>query len=336
MACSIETWDLSKRFSIIRTYRDLLLNPFRKEEITALKEVNVSVAKGELFALLGPNGAGKTTLIKVLSTLILPSSGKAFVGGFDLATHDREVRKKIGYVVSDERSFYWRLTGRQNLTFFSTLNNLSAGVAERRIKRLLHLVELERDADRVFKDYSTGMRQKLAIARGLLTDPDIMFMDEPTKALDPITAHNIRELVKEGVMGERKRSIIYATHNLVEAEDLCDSMAIISRGTIRYTGTIDGLRKTYRHDGQYVVKIRNTGKGLFDRISALPSVRVLPGGSNGSSRDYIQLEVELWQNNISNVLNDISRTGGRISSVYEKEPTLEELFSKVVSPACQE
>jgi ABC-2 type transport system ATP-binding protein len=335
MTCCIETRNLSKHFSSLKTYRDLLLHPFRKKEVAALKEVNISVREGEFFALLGPNGAGKTTLIKILSTLILPSSGKAFVHGFDLATHDKEVRKKIGYVVSDERSFYWRLTGRQNLTFFSALNNLSAGEAAARIKRLLQFVELERDADRMFKDYSTGMRQKLAIARGLLTDPDIIFMDEPTKALDPVTAHHIRELVKERVMGERKRSVLYATHNLREAEELCDRIAIISSGAIQYTGTVEDLKNMYRQDARYIVKVRHAEKNLFDRIKAIPSIRSLSLHSNGSSRDYIQIEVELETGNgdISHIVDKISKTGGKVSSFYEKEPTLEEVFAKVVSRA---
>jgi ABC-2 type transport system ATP-binding protein len=333
MANSIETSNLSKRFSILKSYRDLFLHPFRRKEITALSEVNVSVREGEFFALLGPNGAGKTTLIKILSTLILPSSGKAFVGGFDVATHDWEVRKKIGYVVSDERSFYWRLTGRQNLTFFSALNNLSSADAATRITRLLQLVGLEQDADRMFKDYSTGMRQKLAIARGLLTDPDVIFMDEPTKALDPIVAHHVRELVKERVMGERKRSVLYATHNLQEAEELSDRLAIISDGTIQYAGTVADLRKKYRHDARYIVGVRHAGKDLFDKIKAIPSVKSLSLHTNGSPRECVQLVVELetGNGNISHVINELLKTGGKMYSFQEKEPTLEEVFSRVVS-----
>jgi ABC-2 type transport system ATP-binding protein len=333
MTCCIETLNLSKRFTMLKSYRELLLHPFKKKEITALSEVSISVKEGEFFALLGPNGAGKTTLIKILSTLVLPSSGKAFVGGFDVSIHDKEVRKKIGYVVSDERSFYWRLTGRQNLTFFSALNNLSAGDAATRINRLLQLVELEQDADRAFKDYSTGMRQKLAIARGLLTDPDIIFMDEPTKALDPITAHHIRELVKERVMGDQKRSVLYATHNLQEAEELCDRLAIISNGTIQYAGTVAALKNRYRHDARYIVRVRHAERNLFDKFKAIPSIKSLSLHTNGSSHDSIQFEVELERGNgnIAHIINELSKAGGKVSSFYEKEPTLEEVFSRVVT-----
>ena len=332
MAYCIETQDLSQRFSILKSYRDLFLHPFQKKEITALSEVNISIRQGELFALLGPNGAGKTTLIKILTTLILPSSGKAFVNGLDVTKYGREVRRKIGYVVSDERSFYWRLTGRQNLRFFATLNNLAAGDAAVRIRSLLGIVELEQDADRMFKDYSTGMRQKLAIARGLLTDPDVIFMDEPTKALDPITAHNIRKLIREKVIGEQKRSVLYATHNLQEAEELCDRLAIISKGSIEYVGTVDALKKKYRHDVRYIIRLRNADNDLIGRIEAIPSLQKISAHASGSSYEYVEFETLPETNNgdLSQIIGSIVKMGGNITSLSEKEPTLEEVFSKVV------
>jgi ABC-2 type transport system ATP-binding protein len=332
MSYCIETDNLSKSFPILKTYRDLFLHPFRKKEFIALRDVNMSIKEGELFALLGPNGAGKTTLIKILNTLVLPSSGNAYVKGLDVAKFGKEVRKKIGYVVSDERSFYWRLTGRQNLRFFSVLNNISAGDAAVRIQRLLQFVELDQDADRMFKDYSTGMRQKLAIARGLLTDPDIIFMDEPTKALDPITAHNIRKLVKEKLIGERKRSVLYATHNLQEAEELCDRIAIISKGSIKYVGTVNALKKEFRHDSHYIFRVRNADNYLIGRIESIPLLKKLSVHANGSSCDYIEFEAVLdaGNGNVSHVIEKIIKMGGNITSLQEKELTLEEAFSKVV------
>ncbi|MFZ2199073.1 MAG: ABC transporter ATP-binding protein [Thermodesulfovibrionales bacterium] len=332
MSYCVETHNLSKRFSILKTYRDLFLHPFRKKEIIVLRDVNIGVREGELFALLGQNGAGKTTLIKILNTLVLPSSGNAYIKGLDVAKHGKEVRRKIGYVVSDERSFYWRLTGRQNLRFFSVLNNMSSEDAAIRIKRLLQFVDLDQDADRMFKDYSTGMRQKLAIARGLLTDPDIIFMDEPTKALDPITAHNIRMLVKEKIIGERKRTVFYATHNLQEAEELCDRIAIISKGAIKYVGTVEALKKEFQHEAHYIIRVRNADNNLIGRIEAIPLLKKLSVDSNGSSSDYIQFEAVLdaSNGNITHVIEKIIQMGGNITSLYEKELTLEEAFSKVV------
>ena len=332
MTYCIETQNLSKSFTAFRSYQDLLLHPFTKKEVPALREVTVSIRKGELFALLGPNGAGKTTLIKILSTLILPSSGKAFVNGWDVTTHGKEVRRTIGYVVSDERSFYWRLTGRQNLRFFAALNNLSAGEAGERVGRLLGIVDLDQDADRMFKDYSTGMRQKLAIARGLLTDPDIIFMDEPTKALDPISAQNIRDMVKEKIIREKKKSVLYATHNLQEAEQLCDRLAIISKGTIKDVGTVAELKKKFQPDARYIIRVRNAGTDLISRIALLPSLQMVSGQEDASNQDGVRFEVVLdaSSGNISPIIKKIITMGGDITSLQEKEPSLEEVFSRVV------
>jgi ABC-2 type transport system ATP-binding protein len=248
LSYSIETSNLTKRFPVIRGYLDMLLRPFRKKEVTALKDVNLQVKKGELFGLLGPNGAGKTTLIKILCTLILPTSGKAYVNGLEVTVDGKKIRKTIGYVVSDERSFYWRLTGRQNLRFFAQLNNLSNREGERRIKRLLNFMGLTADAERMVKDYSTGMRQKLAIARGLLTDPDIIFMDEPTKGLDPLISQSLRRLVREKLVEEEKRTVVFATHNLSEAEEMCDRIAIIDKGEVKKAGTVDEIKKGYHYE----------------------------------------------------------------------------------------
>lgn len=332
MPYCIETQNLSKSFSIIKSYRDLLFHPWTKKVVTALEDVTIGIREGEIFILLGPNGAGKTTLIKILSTLILPSSGRALVNGLDVTRHGREVRRRIGYVVSDERSFYWRLTGRQNLMFFAALNNLSTEAAAVRIRRLLQFVELEQDADRMFKDYSTGMKQKLAIARGLLTDPDIIFMDEPSKALDPITAHNIRTLVKEMVRGRRKRAVLCATHNLQEAEELCDRIAIISRGSVKYVGTVDALKRTFLSEARYIIRVRDAGNDVVEGIKSIPLIKKLSVLQDVSSCDSIQLEAVLKEGNgnVSLIIEHIIRMGGRISSLHEREPTLDEVFTKVV------
>lgn len=328
----IEIEELSQRFSVLRSYRDLIVRPFQKKEITALSEVNLGVRKGEFFALLGPNGAGKTTLIKILATLILPSSGRALVHGLDVTRYGREVRRRIGYVVGDERSFYWRLTGRQNLRFFATLNNLSGGAAAVRIQQLLEFVGLEPDADRMFKDYSSGMRQKLAIARGLLTDPEIIFMDEPTKSLDPLTADAIRSFVREKMIGERKRTVLYATHNLREAEAMCDRLAIISRGSVKYVGAVNELKKKYAGDLRYLIRMRTADQDLIKRLESLRLSEKIAISVYGPSSDTVLLEVaaDTEGRKISDIVAKIIAMGGQIISLLEKELTIEEVFSKVV------
>lgn len=332
MLYAVETLNLTKRFPVQKRYRDLLLRPFYSKEITALKDINIKARKGEIFGLLGPNGAGKTTLIKILCTLILPTSGKAFVNGLDVTKDEKKIKKIIGYVVSDERSFYWRLTGRQNLFFFAKLNNISNREASITIERLLEFMELTHDADRMFKDYSTWMRQKLAIARGLLTDPEIIFMDEPTRSLDPITAQNLRKLIKEKIVGEARKTVFISTHNLHEAEELCDRIAIIHRGEVKITGTVEEIKRKLDPNRRYVIELKNPQNGLLQSIYNLTSpgkVKVIPDGPFPCN---IQIEIETTDSNgsISQVVKEIVGMGGDICSLYEKELSLEELFLGVI------
>jgi ABC-2 type transport system ATP-binding protein len=184
----------------------------------------------------------------------------------------------------------------------------------------------------MFKDYSTGMRQKLAIARGLLTDPDIIFMDEPTKALDPISAQNIRDMVKEKIIREKKKSVLYATHNLQEAEQLCDRLAIISKGTIKDVGTVAELKKKFQPDARYIIRVRNAGTDLISRIALLPSLQMVSGQEDASNQDGVLFEVVLdaSSGNISPIIKKIITMGGDITSLQEKEPSLQEVFSRVV------
>ncbi len=242
MRYTIETCELTKKFGLQKGFTDFFLHPFRKDEITAVEEVNIKIEKGELFGILGPNGAGKTTLIKMLCTLILPSEGTAHINGYDLVKDSGKVRRSIGFITSDERSFYWRLTGRQNLKFFASLHNYYSNDAEVRIDELLSLVGLKDRADDEFLSYSAGMKQRMAIARGLLNDPAVLFMDEPTKALDPGAAQNLRGFIKEHIIGDEGKTVFLSTHNLPEAEELCDRIAIIDEGRIKVIGTLEGLK----------------------------------------------------------------------------------------------
>ncbi len=330
MSFAIETYNLSKKFPVIKGYRDLLLHPFRKTEITALNEVNVRIKRGELFGLLGPNGAGKTTLIKILCTLVLPTSGKAFINGLEVTEDGKKIRKTMGYVISDERSFYWRLTGRQNLRFFAKLNNISNREADQKIERLLETLEITHDADRMFKDYSTGMRQRLSIARALFTDPEIIFMDEPTNGLDPPTAQNLRRLVRKKLVDEDKRTVLFATHNLQEAEELCDRIAIIHEGKIKIEGAVEEIKGEFRSDKRYVIKVKGLEDSLLERIDPIARVEKVIPISNGSFSKTLQMEIVGLDGSISRLIKEIEGLGGEVVSFYQKEPSLVELFSKVV------
>ncbi len=209
-----------------------LRHPFARKRLEALKDVSLSVPTGSITGLLGPNGAGKTTLLRILATTVLPDGGTAKILDRDVTRHTAQVRARLGFVLAEERSFFWRLTARQNLKFFAVLANMDAGAIPERIRELSELLRLDNELDKPFRDLSTGMRQRLGIARALLHDPEVMLFDEPTRGLDPGAAQRIRKFIKEKLSGEMKKSMLLATHNLEEAQQLCDRIAFLKDGKI--------------------------------------------------------------------------------------------------------
>ncbi len=239
----IETRGLTKHFYPQREVWKIISTrkgSFRTK-ISAVENVDLHIEEGELFGLLGPNGAGKTTLIKILSSLILPTSGTADVNGYSIC-QELQVKASIGLVTGDERSFYWRLTGRENLKFFAVLQNISPAEFPERLNAIGKVLQLDDFIDRRFDSYSSGMKQRLAIARGLLHNPKILFLDEPTKNLDPIAAAAIREAIKR-LTHKEGRTVILVTNQLHGAEELCDRIAIIHKGKIRVIDTIENIRR---------------------------------------------------------------------------------------------
>ena len=232
---AIELKNITKTF-VERTWRTTFLRKTPKR-VEALRGVSLSVRPGVIFGLLGPNGAGKTTLIKILATLILPDSGHASILGHDLCDHAQQVRTKIGVVNTSERSFYWRLTGRQNLIFFAALCNLSGSKGRKRIEELLDLVGLNEKADNAFMRYSTGQQQRLALARALLADPEVLLMDEPTRSLDPVAASDLRRFTIKELAERQGKTVLWCTHNLKEAGEVCGCLAIIHKGKVIASGS---------------------------------------------------------------------------------------------------
>lgn len=208
---------------------------------TVLRDIHFRIEAGRVLALVGSNGAGKTTLLKILSTLIIPSSGRALICGEDVTAAPRQIRKKIGFVSSEERSFYWRLTGRQNLKFFAFLHNMDGKQSESRIDFLLKTIGLDSIGDIPFRECSSGMKQALCIIRGILHDPAVLLLDEPTRSLSPDIALKIRRFIRYEAT-EKGKSILIATHNLEEAAEIADQIAIIHRGAIRAVGTMSELK----------------------------------------------------------------------------------------------
>lgn len=204
--------------------------------------IDLIVKRGELFCLVGANGAGKTTLIKLLCNLILPTRGEIFINGYNMLRDSEKAQASIGLVTGDERSFYWRLTGRQNLEFFAALYNLHSGQRKAKVKELFDLLCIE-EPDKKFQEYSSGAKQKLSIARALLNDPDILFIDELTKSLDPGSIQFLSRFIKETLIKKHAKTVFFSTHQLYEVEQLADRIAFMARGKIVAQGTFKEVRE---------------------------------------------------------------------------------------------
>jgi ABC-2 type transport system ATP-binding protein len=229
--------DVAKDFPIVGPGLDALRLPFARPTKRVLDHVSFSVAEGEVFGLLGPNGAGKTTLLKILCTLLEPTHGRAAVFGHDVVREGAAARCLLGYGPSSERSFFMRLTARENLRFFGTLNNLPARSLAERTEALLGEVGLLASADAPVRNYSTGMLQRLALVRALLHRPRLLIFDEPTRSLDPAAASWWREHVRRELVQNQGCTVVLATHNLVEAETVCDRLAVFHQGRMQALGT---------------------------------------------------------------------------------------------------
>jgi ABC-2 type transport system ATP-binding protein len=224
---------VTMQFPVAKRYRELLLHPFRhRHVVTAIESVNLEVKKGDRIALLGPNGAGKTTLLKLIGGLLLPTQGEMLVNGYNTLRHNSAARKSVGFVMNEERSFFWRLNARQNLEFFAALDNLSGKTMEERVRELMHFVGLEAHVEKSVSTYSSGMKQRLALARGLIAEPEVLILDEPTRALDPIACEDLNDLIIERLHKGSRKTLLIATHRLEEAIRLCDKALVINQGKI--------------------------------------------------------------------------------------------------------
>jgi ABC-2 type transport system ATP-binding protein len=294
-----------------------------------LHEVSFEVGEGEIVGLLGPNGAGKTTLIKIISGMLYPSSGTVRVAGQRVSESMSAVRRRIGVVTSDERSFYWRLTGRQNLDFFATLYGLSRKQAHARVEDLLELMHLSDAGDRRFDTYSSGMKQRLAIARGLLNDPKIVLYDEPTRAVDPSTARDIRQWIKNSKQRSEATCHLIATNQLAEAEQLCDRLVILNRGQIIASGSIPEIRSRFQEAAVHHVTCR--GIESWERLAPPPNTGVLDFKLESLGPPLqIRLDAVTGSDAISWLFRRILDAGGAIESCRSEELSLDEVFCSLV------
>lgn len=316
---AIETQGLSKTFSEQQGWRRWLGG----NRITAVSDVTLTVSTGELFGLLGPNGAGKTTLVKMLCTLIRPGAGEARVAGHSLAEAGA-IRARVGLVVSDERSFYWRLSGRRNLAFFAAMHGLHGAAAGRRIGRLLAEVELEEAAERPFRTYSSGMRQRLAIARALLHRPRILFLDEPSRSLDPTATGRLHALIRR-LQREWELTVFLITHDLAEAEKLCDRVALMHRGRIRTIGSPAALRERLRPQRLYRLRVVGMETAEVETAVLAPlRARVSALAYAGGELSFRAGENE---ETVTAVIDHLRRHQITIQTITATPPSLEEVFA---------
>jgi ABC-2 type transport system ATP-binding protein len=322
---AISTESLTKRFPRTVGYRDLF-HLRKKRWVMAVQNVSLAVNEGEFFGLLGPNGAGKTTLIKLLCSLVLPTSGQARVFGHDVVREERTVKKLVGLVSSEERSFFWRLTGRENLEFYAALYHIDGRPARERIDFLLDLLELGQQADMRFQSYSTGMRQKLAIARGLLSEPRVLFVDEPTRSLDPVSAQAVRAFLKEKVIGENK-TVVLATHNLTEADQLCDRLAIMDHGKVIAHGSVKELRALFQTHEECQIEVRQFPPTALSRLEGIDGVLSCTLSENGAENPMLKLKIANRSQVMPKLMRIIMDSGAEICNCQLKGLPLEEIFT---------
>jgi ABC-2 type transport system ATP-binding protein len=295
-----------------------VFTPRKREPVNALDGVSLTIPTGEVHGLLGPNGAGKTTLVKILSTVLLPTSGTASVLGHDVVAEARAVRPQIGIVFGGERGLYWRLTGRQNLEYWGALYKLSRAEIRERTGVLLERVGITDRADERVETYSRGMKQRLHLARGLIGDAKVLFLDEPTTGMDPLAAREFRALIGE-LRGEG-RTILLATHDMAEAEALCDRVTLIDRGAILATESPRTLGRVISRFQR--IDVEGAGDDVVAQIAALAGVASVSPADIG-------IRIEVAEEGVTaDVLRLLVDSG--VTSVRTSMPSLEEVYVQLI------
>ncbi len=305
-----------------------------QRELVALQGVNLEVRQGELFGLLGPNGAGKTTLIKILTTLLAPSSGWARVANHDVVKEPGKVRPLINMVSGGESSGYGLLTVRENLWMFSQFYGLPSRLANERIRELLKMVGLEDRIGTKSSDLSTGLRQKMNIVRGFLTDPKVLFLDEPTLGLDVGASRAARELIRNWLEQDRTRTLLLTTHYMVEAEELCDRVAIINHGRVLACDSPSALKQQIQRHALFEIAVSGMNGWKPSSLEQLPGVRQV-GVQDAGERRILNLILE-EEAALGGVISRLNESHLRIERLDKHAPTLEDVFVHLVGRSIDE
>jgi ABC-2 type transport system ATP-binding protein len=296
-----------------------VFTPRKRDPVVALDGVSLTIPTGEVHGMLGPNGAGKTTLVKILSTVLLPTSGTAQVLGHDVVEETRAVRPLIGIVFGGERGLYTRLSARQNLEYWGALYRLSSATIKERSSALLERVGLVERADQRVEEFSRGMKQRLHLARGLMGDAKVLFLDEPTTGMDPIAAREFRRLIAE--LKDEGRTIFLTTHDMVEAESVCDRVTLIDRGRLLATETPRTLGRLISRFQR--IDVTGADVALLDEVAALPGVSSATRQADGSTR------IEVSEEGATAVVLRRLVDGG-VTDLQTSLPSLEEVYVQTI------
>ncbi len=313
--------------------------PFGKKPeqalFTAVDGVSLQIHKGEIFGLLGPNGAGKTTTIRMLCTLLEPTSGTGWVNGYDIRKQSNQVRQSLGTVLAGERSIYWKLTARENLEYFAALYHIPPNTAKKRIEELMARMELNERASELVEKYSTGMKQRVAISRALLAKPPVLLLDEPTLGLDPQAARRVREVVRE--LKEEGHTILLTTHYMEEADQLSDRIGIIDQGKIIALDQPARLKEMIDQKDVIRMEIAGWHEELTAPLAGLPGVENLMTRHLGEDSLY---EVNLHAANsraiMPGIIANLSQNGTRLVNMNILKPSLEDVFIHLTGKALRD
>ena len=323
LAPAIETTALTRRF-----------RARREREVEALRGIDLRIERGECFGLLGPNGAGKSTLIKILTTLLLPTSGRALVAGFDVASEPLAVRHRINLVSGGDSSGYGILTVRETLHLFARFYGVPWPVARKRAEELMEITGLGPKADTRLTGLSTGMKQKVNFARGFMSDPEIVFLDEPTLGLDVEASRSIRGFIARWVRERPERTVLLTTHYMVEADDLCGRVAIIDHGRILALDTPSALKRALPEESSFVLHVASAPPDGWN--AAIAGVRTaLQHTHPGSGAMEIRLTLAA-DDVIGEVLGTIRDRGISVLNLPTQEPSLESVFVHLVGRGLEE